>query len=121
MISCIQAGAVSILLFLWLSYPAFAQEGEPFIHAAARQGYTQLIELLIEDGTDVNFISERGETPLHAAAKNGRMKAVRMLIKNGAEINATNLFSETPADVAEKQNFGEITDFLRERGARPGQ
>jgi hypothetical protein len=30
--SCILTGAVSMLLFLWLSRLALAQEGEPYIH-----------------------------------------------------------------------------------------
>ncbi|MGL9732121.1 MAG: ankyrin repeat domain-containing protein [Wolbachia sp.] len=49
---------------------------------------SEIVELLIKEGANVNERNNRNETPLHLAAFLGRRKNVRALIKNGAEVNA---------------------------------
>lgn len=44
--------------------PNGMHEGDSAIHVAARAGYWALIELLIEQGADVNLRDEKGRTPL---------------------------------------------------------
>lgn len=47
----------------------------------------RLLELLIDNGADVNFVDRFGQTALYYACKHGNEKAVACLIKHGADVN----------------------------------
>ena len=65
----------------------------------ALHGQTQVVQLLIENGVDVNIKSGDGATPLHSAAFLGRVDVAKLLLENGADIKARNNDGATPADV----------------------
>ena len=65
----------------------------------ALHGQTEIIQLLIENGADVNIKSGDGTTPLHSAAFLGRVDVVKLLLDNGADITARNNDGATPVDV----------------------
>jgi len=65
---------------------------------AALFDQTEVIELLIKKGADVNAKNRDGATPLHAAAFLGRTEAAELLIQKGADVNAKNNNGETPLD-----------------------
>lgn len=62
----------------------------PF-HAAARQNNVQIIQLLINNGAEVDIQSQTktdgGQTALHIAAALGNRQAVDRLLRNGADPN----------------------------------
>ena len=65
----------------------------------ALHGQTEIVQLLIENGVDVNIKSGDGATPLHSAAFLGRVDVAKLLLENGADIKARNNDGATPVDV----------------------
>jgi ankyrin repeat protein len=54
------------------------------LHWAARNGHTDVVELLVAHKADVNAVNQRGWTPLHVALKNGRAETAERLRHHGA-------------------------------------
>ena len=59
-------------------------------------GHTEAVNLLVEQGADVDCRNRDGATPLLSAAFLGQAKPVRLLIENGADVNARNNAGYTP-------------------------
>lgn len=59
-------------------------------------GRQKFVELLLENGANVNFSNESGYTALHWAAYQGNDRIVDLLIRNGAKINSRNINGWTP-------------------------
>ncbi|KAK9298373.1 hypothetical protein QLX08_008278 [Tetragonisca angustula] len=81
-------------------------EGLLPIHWAADRGYLEIIQKLIEKGTDVNAQDEDGQTPLHYAVSCGHHHVVEYLVSIGAEFIEDNN-GISPKDIA-GENFKEI-------------
>ena len=56
------------------------------LHKAADFGHAELIDLLIEEGAEVNVTGGANVTPLHLAAQNGHLPCVDALIAWGAAL-----------------------------------
>ena len=113
------------------------------LQQAALAGHAEAIELLIRRGADVNAVARDRGTALHAAAFLGHEKAVHALVKNGADFSAANVRGETPLGLAtideettryfasmlkvelDDEGLGNrkaaIAEYLRQRGAAPGE
>jgi len=50
----------------------------------------EIVNLLIEHGTNVNYENDEGETPLIAARRNKNHSLIKLLIEKGADINYEN-------------------------------
>ena len=84
---------------------------------AASGGRMKSAELLITEGADVNYKTDRGETALHGAAKSSYDDIVELLITKGADVNAKDDGGETPLDFA----YDETADLLRKHGGKTGE
>ena len=95
---------------------------------AAANGHKQIVELLLDKGSDVNTKGLMG-TPLHAAVsfKGHHKEITELLIAAGADVNAKDKVGHTPVDSAERENYlrspevqKEIADLLRKHGGKTG-
>ena len=116
----------------------------PLLHLATQKGRTEIVELLISAGADVNartaFFITCEETPLHLAAWDGHKEIAELLIVNGANVNVRDKGSgrlagrgRTPIDLAiiisrSSQNdldlraaCKETADLLRKHGGKTGE
>ena len=58
------------------------------LHRAAFWGYTEVVELLINNEVDVNAKDKYGCTPLHDAAEYSHLEIAEMLINRAPDMNA---------------------------------
>ena len=77
---------------------------------AALLGKTEIAELLIQNGADVNGRNKDGGTALHGAAFLGHADTAQLLVRKGADVNATNDKGETSLYVM-AANW-EITEYI---------
>lgn len=57
------------------------------LHWAASYGFTDICEILLKQGADINVINNAGLTPLHYAIINGRVDTVWFLLENKADLS----------------------------------
>jgi cytohesin len=108
------------------------------LHCAAYGGYNEVVELLIENGADVNakIVNAKienakienakienandvnGMTPLHEAAFGGYKEIAELLIAKGADVNAKSRFDGTPLDEAVRMKCTETAELLRKHGGK---
>ena len=87
--------------------------GNTVLHQACQTHDTQLVELLVEHGADINFRDAEGFTPLHIAAIHGKMQDVKKLVELGADDSLTTLDGKDAAYLAELNEETEIEEFLK--------
>lgn len=64
--------------------------------------FVNIVETLIEFGSDPNIRDFDESTPLHCAAEQGSLKSVEFLLqKTNSDMNAKNKFGYTPSDIAQ--------------------
>ena len=87
------------------------------LHRAAFWGYTEVVELLINNEVDVNAKDKYGCTPLHDAAEYSHLEIAEMLINRAPDMNAVDNNGDTPLDLAN----GETADLIRRHGGKTGK
>ena len=102
------------------------------LHTAAAYGHKEIVELLIEEGSNLNTKDDDGVTPLHDAVGSlSQKEIIQLLITNGADINAKTKRGSTPLDWAEeineddsledKSDYRELAYELRRHGGKTGE
>jgi len=88
------------------------------LHRASMHGHTDVAEILLEAGANVNAKDDiRGKTALHCAARNRHMDVARLLLEAGADVNARDGNGWTALHRASVNGHTEIANLLREYGA----
>ena len=93
------------------------------LHAAAANGFPELVSLLIQSGVNVNVASYIGHTPLHEAIPTAQRYAgsaadcVDLLIKAGAAVNVRSQDGWTPLDIAINRRHYRMWPLLLRAGA----
>lgn len=106
--------------------------GRAPIHFAAANDYTEMIELLLKEGSDVNMrirhdpkhcttvhaeTPPQDQTPLHCAAGSDAQSACELLLDNGADIEAVDYRGRSPLFIAAELDRSVSAKLLLERGA----
>lgn len=92
--------------------------GRTPLHEAVRDGLTDIANVLIDSGADVNATTRGfGETPLHYAVRFGHSDLVDILIKAGANVNAVDKDGLTPLHEAADDGNTVLASVLIDAGA----
>ncbi len=67
---------------------------------AAHRGKKDLVNRLINEGTDIDAVTKFGRTPLHAAAASDRSKCIDLLLERGASTEITDNAGKTASAIA---------------------
>ena len=85
------------------------------LHSASMNGYTKIVELLIEKGANVNVQTDpQRYAPIHSASFGGHLETIKVLVKNGANLELRNYRNELPIDTAKRQNQLETVKYFEE-------
>jgi len=85
---------------------------------AAGFGHKKIVEMLINEGANVNAKAEQGWTPLHYATGANDRETAELLIANGADLNSKNSNDQiTPLHWAAWRGHKEVAGLLIAKGA----
>ena len=93
-----------------------AADGKTPLFSAVTWGSTQVMELLLARGADVNVADKYGQTPLHWAVQTRGERAVEVLIEHGADMLATRADGCDSLQVAAGRGTTDFADTLLEAG-----
>ena len=93
------------------------EPGSGLLAAAAEQGNSRLVQLLLQAGALPGETGEEGFNALHRAASLGHEEITAMLLTAGASLQSKTSEGDTAADLAEAQGFLDLADTLRARAA----
>ncbi|XP_046935854.1 60 kDa lysophospholipase [Lynx rufus] len=85
--------------------------------AAAHAGDLDMLQALVELGSDLSQENFNGQTPLHAAARGGHPEVVTMLLQRGVGVSARDEDGLSPLLLAVKGRHQDIIGLLRAAGA----
>jgi ankyrin repeat protein len=88
------------------------EEGNTALIRAVRDGYPQIVSLLIKLGADVNASNGIGWTPLHFAAESGFEDVVEILLKSGANPTTESLDGKRPRTISWEKRYKNVTKML---------
>ncbi|OXA61426.1 protein fem-1 homolog C [Folsomia candida] len=92
-------------------------EGVPPLWCAAAAGNLKIVDLLVQNGANVNSTTRTNSTPLRAACFDGRSDVVKYLVKAGADIEIPNRHGHTCLMIACYKNHYFIAKYLLQQGA----
>ncbi|XP_027427414.2 60 kDa lysophospholipase isoform X4 [Zalophus californianus] len=85
--------------------------------AAAHAGNLEVLQVLVELGSDLSLENFNGQTPLHAAARGGQAGAVSMLLRGGVHVGPRDEDGLSPLLLAVKGRHRGVIELLRAAGA----
>jgi ankyrin repeat protein len=86
------------------------------IHLASLKGHTDLVELFLDQGVDVNWTNNKNDTPVLWAARGNHIDTVRLLISRGANLHLENDKGSTPLYWAVRYGFTDLVRLLVTEG-----
>ncbi len=87
--------------------------GYAAIHYACLNNSIPMLELLLQNGADVNIkcLSIIGESPLHLCCQKGLIDCAKVLMRHGASLDITDNFKNNAAFWAYKNRFVCINSY----------
>jgi ankyrin repeat protein len=81
-------------------------------HYAAVKDNAMFLQLMLDQGGDVNAKSNDGDTPLHLAARAGKLSSANTLLARGADALAQNKNGQTALDIAMEMKRADIAQAV---------
>jgi ankyrin repeat protein len=91
--------------------------GRTPLHWAVDYNRLDLVQLLIEQGADVNARTKDKRGTLHLAVLNDRREITELLLSKGADHRIKTEFGRTPLMLATELNLNALVEILRSHGA----
>jgi V8-like Glu-specific endopeptidase len=105
--------ALKVLLANDILADAGANSTYSALQTAVKQRKTQLIELLIDYGADINVKASNGDTLLHLAAKTGNAGLTKLLLNKGLNPSLKNIKGVLPEKTAKKNRHRSLYKILK--------
>ena len=86
---------------------------------AVKKGYAEMVELIINDKTDLNHKDAYSLTLLHHAALENHVSVAHILQSKGADPNVTNTKLDVPLHTASYYGYTNFARLLLEHGTDP--
>lgn len=91
----------------------YDKDGLGAIHWASDRGHHKILEILLQNGANVNLIdTDSGQTALHYAISCGHLDCIKTLLQNGANPNITDSDDVTCIDLANESEDPNIIELL---------
>jgi len=87
------------------------------LQLASARGQTDLVEVMLSRGSDVNQANGKGKTALMMAASSGRTDTAKVLLARGAAVDAQDVDGMTALMVAASGGFTDTSKLLLQNGA----
>jgi ankyrin repeat domain-containing protein 17 len=91
---------------------------DTYLMEAAKCGFVEMVQFLLDRGADIEGIDDLGATALMRAAAGGHAEVVVLLLDRGADVNHDDWWDQTPLSEAATGGHRDIVDRLLSRGAR---
>ena len=92
--------------------------GNTAILLAASHNHTDIAQILLGEGCDINITNLTGHSPLHYAVVNGNTTLVDSFLRAGADVNSpTRIKNTLPVHLATAYGFSDILELLIRFGA----
>lgn len=99
---------------------AQTQTGDTALTYACENGHTDVAEVLLYYGAELEHLSEGGRTPLMKACRAGHICTVKFLIQKGADVNRqTTNNDHTPLSLASAGGHQQVVELLLSHGSDP--
>ena len=86
------------------------------LNLASKFGSTDVIQILLDCGMDVNAVNENGRSALFCSCQSGTVQTVRMLLNHGADTSITDWHGQTTLFPACRGGSTEVLKELLEKG-----
>ena len=93
------------------------KDGNTVLMLASESQYKDIVQALIDKGSNVNARNDKGDTALMIALTFGHSWVAKILIEAGALVNTANIYNETALHYAAKYGDGNIIKLLIKAGA----
>lgn len=87
---------------------AYSNQQRTPLHFAALNNHKDLIQLLLANGAEIEWVDEQKCTPLHLACKRGHFESVHLLLTSGANIYAKDMRQWTALHYAAYNGFKKV-------------
>ncbi len=91
------------------------------LYLATQNGHEKVVEILVNNGSNVNLPNKRGVVPLHVASQNGLEKVVEILVNSGSNVNQPDEKGFTPLHSASQFGYEKIVQMFLNEGAKINQ
>ncbi|RVE67438.1 hypothetical protein OJAV_G00103120 [Oryzias javanicus] len=96
--------------------------GYTALHEASSRGWTQIVQILLKHGADVNCSAQDGTRPLHDAVASDNLPIVWLLLNHGADPTLATYSGHTPVKLAHSSSMKTfLTEYFTDLEGRSEQ